>query len=426
MRVLVLNHYSRNKGDQAILSFILRELRAFGVDEVAVSASEPQIWRDTPGTASAAVRVVPWGGGRPPTSPCLRRIDHHFRLWMLRCALFPLARLMVEGRLPCSWWRHIPSKELARAIAWADLVISTGGHHVTTWLAKDAVCWQTLDVGCSLLAGKQTVLWAQSFGPLAFADPRNERYIGGLLRRTWRVYARDEQSAHELVPFGLQSAQVHLTRDSVMGLCDAVASRPPNEREPLAGIAVYASRRRRAPEQAHYVRTMAALVDWLVARAYTPVFFPMEVAADVDTQGGDDRALIQEIIRHARSGTSCRVQQLDHGTLGHLEEVSKCRLFVGHKTHSVVFALITGTPVVAISYHSKTTEFMASCGLAEYVVDDRELSSGALLDRLSCLEANASDVHTRALAATRRMGQAVRSDFRQMLESAGETGQGTP
>ena len=44
MKALVINQCSTNKGDRAVLFFVLRELSRNGIDQVTVSASNPEYW----------------------------------------------------------------------------------------------------------------------------------------------------------------------------------------------------------------------------------------------------------------------------------------------------------------------------------------------------------------------------------------------
>lgn len=94
------------------------------------------------------------------------------------------------------------------------------------------------------------------------------------------------------------------------------------------------------------------------------------------------------------------IYDVDMETQHHLEEVNKCKVFVGHKTHSTIFALATGTPVIALAYHPKTIEFLKQFGLEKNAIDDKYLSTENLcnifenmepeLDKLSLIEYNKS------------------------------------
>jgi len=61
MKVLVINQCSTNKGDRAVLFFVLRELARNGVNQITVSASNPEYWEDKPDFPERGVRVIPWG-----------------------------------------------------------------------------------------------------------------------------------------------------------------------------------------------------------------------------------------------------------------------------------------------------------------------------------------------------------------------------
>ena len=61
MKALVINQCSTNKGDRAVLFFVLRELSRNGIDQVTVSASNPEYWEEKADFPEAAVRIIPWG-----------------------------------------------------------------------------------------------------------------------------------------------------------------------------------------------------------------------------------------------------------------------------------------------------------------------------------------------------------------------------
>ena len=79
-------------------------------------------------------------------------------------------------------------------------------------------------------------------------------------------------------------------------------------------------------------------------------------------------------------------------TLEHLEEVSKCKIFLGHKTHSTIFALATGTPLIALAYHPKTIKFLQQFDMALNAIDDKQLSIQALIQVLDRLNTNLDEI----------------------------------
>lgn len=100
----------------------------------------------------------------------------------------------------------------------------------------------------------------------------------------------------------------------------------------------------------------------------------------------DDRPVILDIIKRVDNKTYCDFIDKDLPTDVHLQEVSKCQIFVGHKTHSTIFALATGTPLIGIAYHPKTEEFMKQFSIPQYCIIDKELSSKSLIRKFDNIE----------------------------------------
>ena len=142
----------------------------------------------------------------------------------------------------CGWLTRLCYGEFLEAARVADFILCTGGHHLTTILTEDVICWQTCDMSVALLSGKPLVLWSQSIGPFKFHSEKNanqiKKIVGDSARdsfatrvrpRKWRVWAfrRNRWSS---------------TCDSAFGLCDLaddLSRIPPSGREPIVGIAVY-------------------------------------------------------------------------------------------------------------------------------------------------------------------------------------------
>jgi polysaccharide pyruvyl transferase WcaK-like protein len=161
------------------------------------------------------------------------------------------------------------------------------------------------------------------------------------------------------------------------------------------------------------VRCLSEFVDYAVSHGYTPRFFPMGLKGS----SSDDRPLIHEIIASARDGDKCLVEDDDLDTLTHLAEVAKCKLFVGHKTHSVIIALITGTPVVAIAYHRKTLDFMRQYELSGFCVHDRDLDGDSLIRVFERVCASLDRIARQEHKKSCEFSEAIRGDFRDMLEN---------
>lgn len=406
--MLILNHYSPNKGDRAVLHFILRELGRANIGEVSVSCSEPEMTRSWLHPSESNIKLVPWGA--PPYWPSqgLRfsaRKRHLWGLWA-RCSI--IRELLHRSMHICSL-ELLCNRSFSRALRQNSIAISTGGHHVSTLVQDNAFCCQIYDMALALLAGKRLVLWSQTIGPFHFTHAGSKRLVQDVLLKATEIWIRDEGSVADMERIGV-IRDTFSTYDSAFGLADTLPEFvPPSQREAVAGIAVYT---RPGCAEEYYICSIARLANSLLQRGIRIRFFPMEVKGT----GGDDRPLIREILRHVRDSEQCQIVDQDLHPLEHLSEVSKCRLFIGHKTHSVVFALATSTPLVALAYHRKTQDFMDHFGLSRFCISDVILTdeifwqkTSGLLDELDVI---AECIHARSVD----IGKCVRDDFRSVLQ----------
>jgi len=406
MNVLVINQCSTNKGDRAVLYFVLRQLKACGIEHVKVSASHPEYWLDKPDFPELAVRVIPWGWdvSRKKNATLIGKV-------------FPLVRdALVSGRRP--WYlRFLVNKEFLEAVREADLVISTGGHHLTTIIAGSIKTPQIFDMAIALMYNRPLLLWSQSIGTFDFQSPANKRMVQKILSGAGQVFIRDEASEEQIRKLGVSRERVSKTRESVFGLYDVVKSRTkPSDRRNILGISVWTGNKKAALAWEHYVRSFAAFVDHAIETGgYKVRFFPMEMQ-------GADHPCIEDIIKLVGQKNSCEIVEGFPGTVEHINAISQCKMFVGHKTHSQIFSLVAATPLIAIAYHKKTEDFMAQFGLENYCIVDTQLSSEKLIEMFCMINDNLDAVSRKQQEIALGMYKEVGEDFKRMIDDYRRSG----
>ncbi|MCX5869812.1 MAG: polysaccharide pyruvyl transferase family protein [Deltaproteobacteria bacterium] len=416
MKVLVINHCSTNKGDKAVLEFVLRELIENGVKDITVSANEPSCCNVDHLQGLANINVVPWGWNvsKAPDKRFATRVRYR-----LRREFFKLSYKVVRYMLNHNKHWHLLvrlccAREYRPALQSADLVVSTGGHHVTSILAPDTVSPQTFEMATALLCGKKLHLWSQSIGPFTLIDDRNKLFIKNILSRAAQIFIRDILSFEEIGKLGLGKNNLVKTYESVFGLSryiEPLAS--PLERPAILGISVYSAQSREALAYKEYIESIATVARHAISLGYKIVFFSMQVAGEV----ADDRPCINDILTMINNRDACTVFQDCDNMIDHINEVAKCRLFVGHKTHSIIFALLTGTPLLAIAYHPKARDFLTLFGLEQNCIDDSELGGEALVQMLDRIIAESLSIYEKEATKCQAFSSVVSSSFKNMLES---------
>jgi polysaccharide pyruvyl transferase WcaK-like protein len=417
MKVLVINQCSTNKGDRAVLFFVLSELLRNGIDQVTVSASNLEYWQERPDFPEIDVQVVPWGwdnSRRKNVRFCGKVIHRILKVILKRHINFPIIRnALISGKRP--WYLgSLVNRQFVKALKEADIVISTGGHHITTMFVPDAITPQIFDMAVALLYEKPLLLWSQSIGPFRFKSPKNRLMVQKILSDAAQIFIRDEDSAEQIKDMQVSLEHVSRTCESVFGLCDIVKSRiQPSKRPPVMGVSVYVhTRANQLKEHENNPRYFASLIDHAVEAGYKVRFFPMELQ-------GTDRRFIEAVIDKVDKKEDCEIVEGFPGTSEHINAISQCRMFVGHKTHSQIFSLLAATPLLAIAYHKKTEDFMAQYGLKEYCIKDAQISAEKLIELFDEINNNLDAINQKQELTGAEMCKQVKEDFARMIDSLG-------
>jgi len=416
MKILIINQYAANLGDRAMLFFLLNELTKNGVKDITVSTHNPYYWSGFKHFEKTNIRFIPFGWSvcskNPKPEGIIGRILVIAKNEFYKRVCIPKVRdALLNGKSPDTV-KKFTSRPYWQAVQDANLIIGMGGHRVTTLLVEDALISATYDMAVALLHKKPLVLWSQTIGPLEFKKDENRQFIKKILTDVKRIYIRDEGSEVELKNLGVPLAHVFKTRDSVFGMDDIVTDNSmPLQRGKLVGAAIYI-KKRTAEQMRHYMVSWAHLVDYVTDAGYSVLFFPMGIG------GMREMPCIRGIIRRCKNKDKVSILHGHPEVPEHMNKVAQCRLFVGHKTHSVIFALTAKTPLVAIAYQKKTEDFMNQFGLGEYCITDSQLSGDKLVELFVKAEKNIDEIYQKELQWMKREAPRVRNDFAKMLTDA--------
>ena len=116
----------------------------------------------------------------------------------------------------------------------------------------------------------------------------------------------------------------------------------------------------------------------------------------VTWEGQDDRIVLQMLMdKYAKSG---RVTYLDIENLNYCQIryiISKCHLFIGARTHSVISAYATCVPTIAIGYSIKSRGIAKDLHLPiETIVDSKHVTKDNMINAVKYAIASADSIHT--------------------------------
>ena len=409
MNILLFNQHAGNKGDRAVLYATCQMLKHIYPDtKIVVSTSSPELYDGYSYYKDNNIEFIPTAWDYTRVKSCcfywkmLNKVRKYtftvLRETYLRKCLRGITRLFINPLF-------------RKAVKQADKIISVGGHHYCTLLSRDLVSGINFDAMAVRLQGKSFTCFSQTFGPFDFHNNRNLLLTRDILTHS-KLYPRESDSQEMLLNFQIPQENIEMTFETVLSLSKEVSEYvTPSSRPKSVGIAIYCTQKREAEVEENYLNSISTLCNYVIGLDYDVKFFPMELKGTPP----DDRPYIQRIIERVKCPNKCFIYDEDMETADHLREVGKCQAFVGHKTHSTIFALATGTPLLAIAYHSKTIEFMRQFGMEQYALDDRIMTSRALIDTFDNLVADLDEVGVKSFEKSKEYASVIMSQMKHLL-----------
>jgi colanic acid/amylovoran biosynthesis protein len=371
--IVVINAYLReNAGDAALLAVCLEQVRAaFPEARIGIAGMEdPRVHPEfdgVPNIGSARRHVADASVGLP------RRVLRKALGMALGglCAGLPLYPVL-RPLLPAEVRRELD------AVRGADLVVSMGGGYFSGRAGLDGIqnlFFVALPALVAQRAGVPVVFAAQSFGPFA---GRPQRWLAArTLRRAALALAREDVSVGVLAACGVTGHPVRRAVDAGFAfdpapVTDWRARLGVDPAQPLVGVTA----RNWLPGEAQtgYEKALARTIDALQRDGARVVLIPQ---VTTDYLGDDDRIVERRIAAHCATAPLLVDERVGFRDLKGL--YGACALMVGTRFHSVIFALTSRVPCVAIEYEHKTRGIMRDLGLEEWVLPIEEVTAPRLL-----------------------------------------------
>jgi polysaccharide pyruvyl transferase WcaK-like protein len=404
-KILIINQYSANKGDRGVLFAMTSELLKHDV-QITVSTHNPSLWDDYDFYRENNIKFVPWGWDFSllDDSNIFERIYFNLLDKFKKYTYTINRKLFLKNINYKILYKMLMNPIYYKSLKESDIVISTGGHHITTLLSIDAISSQIYDISLALSLKKKTIVWSQSIGPLDFKNKENELFVNKILDDANSIYVRDNKSYSHI-----KNKNTFDTYESVFLLSNLFKDyKLPSKRDNVVGISIYSTKQRTDNEKELYIQILADFSNFVIDKYNLKVrFLPMEIK----NSEPDDRPMIYSIIEKIKQKDFCTILDKDLETAEHLLEVSKCRFFVGHKTHSIIFSLTTGTPLIALAYHPKSRDFMKQFNFEDYVIDDKDLQSKLLINIFDKLFLNFDSVGSHSILRSKEMSNKISNDL---------------
>lgn len=152
----------------------------------------------------------------------------------------------------------------------------------------------------------------------------------------------------------------------------------------------------------NYITSLARTADYLINQGYRIVFIPFH-----SVPPDNDRDSIAKVLRLMKHHDNTHILNEDYAPTEIIEIISKLKLVIGTRLHSLIFSASTFVPMVAIDYEPKITGFMKSIGQEEFLCKIEEIEPESLILKVQ-----------KALSSSKRVRQELRKEIPKLQERA--------
>lgn len=284
--------------------------------------------------------------------------------------------LLYRAHLPFKPIVFSPHLEFVKNMPKDGVLVSTGG---------DMMCYGNNYVittnNYAHAHGRKSILWGCSMGPENLTPEKEET-----LRNFSLLYARESLSYEFFKSLGLKN--VCLFPDPAFVLEPEECSLPQCfSQGDVIGINVSNYVLGDFSLATPFGHEMVRMLDYIVNETELKVLLVPHVVWDKQ----DDRQIVSLIM--GKYGHTGRFSVMDVDNLGYCQIrhiISKCKMFIGARTHAVISAYSTCVPALALGYSIKSRGIANDLGLSEnMVVDSKHIHhEGYLLDAFKYMVEN--------------------------------------
>ncbi len=375
MKVIISHVYSNhNKGDAALLSVLIGDIRrAFKDPEITILSLDK-------------VKEVEIFDGAQVRNSFMYYARDSFRNSVLKIlnAVYVGTATLIWALIYRYFSIDLPiSKDLRSVINLyqeSDLIIPVGGGYVRSKAGFSATVTLFFIIHpflFSRILGKKTVAYSQSVGP--FGNKIQECMSKFAIKRLNGIIVRENISLDLLRKWGIEK-NVFKSVDSGFSF---VGNSIKNIRKDLqisntrllVGITVRSWLKNN--KQINYERVIAKLADYIINKYGAYIIFIPQVT--FEHHADDDRESSKRVYNFIESKNNAKVV-IDNFNHHEIKSIyGSLDYLIGTRFHSVIFALTSYVPSIAIGYEHKTLGIMTDVGLKDWVIDIEKIKLDELI-----------------------------------------------
>ncbi len=372
-KILIIQNYNANKGDSSVVHTMKQTIMDIDNDvDIKLTSYDPGMAQEEYKLESAEW-IINFRNMKLANSK-VKKLYYFMKefLWIIYSLLWILLyKFNIQLPLPSF------KKKTIELYLQSQVVVLPGGHFFTNFNGFPVNISHAYGLLFAKWMGKKTMIYAQTVGPFFGRFGRITRKIADyVIKHTDIVTLRENDSTQYCRDYN----NVYVTAETVFALpTDKTKAEYleqlnelKNKNKLLVGVTIHHIYFKHFFERDDYIQLMADIFDSITQDYNCNILIiPMEASY----HKGGDRPIANEMKDISSNPQSIYILDGDLDPLTTSSVIANMDIFVGTKTHSIVYGLKSIIPTISISYQQKSTEFMKMFNVEENAIDLKVLNT---------------------------------------------------
>ncbi|MBP1644461.1 MAG: polysaccharide pyruvyl transferase [Bacteroidetes bacterium] len=387
-KILITQHFSRNKGNVSLLYSLVESIKKNIPDsDIIVSSYNPN---ET--TKIFNYNCCEW----PFITRNIIEKKGMFMIWnMFKESIIICLQIIVAILVR---FKVIKANNLKgrfyfiNILSSVDKVVSPGGHLFTNFNQFGAVFAHFYPLFLSSIIKKDYYVLAQTLGPFfgkwRFFAVLLTKYV---VKHAKYVSVRDNYSLNNLSSLKIPTSMIHKTNEIVFLYPDESKFEEDNviNDSITVGVTIHHLYYKHFMSKEKYLHETVSFLSKILELGNINIKL---ISMELNVNDKGDHLFLKEIIQHFPNNENIYIDYISMDPRKVLNTFSKLNYLIATKTHSVVYGLRKSVPTLAIAYNEKTTYFMKDFNLSQYSIPLKDFNANDAFDIFKLLMNNTDNV----------------------------------
>jgi colanic acid/amylovoran biosynthesis protein len=366
-KLLIIQNYNANKGDSSVITSFIESYRNPSI-EINLTSYDTDLAKQEYNISSAEwllnfkhIKLA------PNRSKKIKELIFEF-FWFIYSILW--IYLFKAG---IKIWLPRRKKETINFYINSEVVMLPGGHFFTSLNGFHVIISHYWALRFAQLLGKKTMIYAQTIGPFFGKTKRISYFLTKRIVKKTNIVTLRESDSKKLISGNniFVTAETVFANNIKTNLSESIdiVNKLKQTQKTIIGVTIHHIYYKYFFAKQKYVSLMSAIFDNITSKGCEVLIIPMEA----NYHNGGDLPLAKEMKNFCKNQDSIHIIEDDYSPEITASIIAKTNIFIGTKTHSIVYGLKSFVPTISISYQQKSNEFMKMFNVLDNAIDLKDL-----------------------------------------------------